>query len=68
MGGISVLSGSEDRRGFFKALPSALWAEHSPALQPHLVQLGLERVYRALELVGGGHGRRDEGVTVRVES
>src|SRR5918993_1130121 len=41
--------------------------QQPPALLPHGVQLGLERVHGALELVGGGDGGRDKGLPVGVE-
>jgi hypothetical protein len=50
-----------------ESYPSTLPTEHPPALHPHLVQLGLERVQSALELVGVGDGGRDERLPVRVE-
>src|SRR5829696_4246265 len=42
-------------------------AEQTPRLQPHLVQLGLQRVDRALELIGSGNGGRDQRLPVRVK-
>ena len=53
------------RRGSARAgwLPSVLPAEHPSPLHAHPVELGLERVHVALELVRSGAGLRDEGLT-----